>query len=76
MKPPTNSYTGYRYPAEVVSHAVWLYHRFTLSFHDVDELLPERSILVGYETVRQRCLKYGSQYAFELRRRQPWPGDE
>ena len=24
-------YKGYRYPIEVIGHAVWLYHRFALS---------------------------------------------
>ncbi len=52
MKPPTNPYAGYRYPAEIISHAVWLDHRFTLSFRDVEELLAQRGILVSYETVR------------------------
>ncbi len=32
------SYHGYRYPAEIISHAVWLYHRFCLSFRDVEDL--------------------------------------
>jgi transposase-like protein len=32
-------YAGYRYPAQIISHAVWLYHRFTLSFRVIEELL-------------------------------------
>ncbi len=76
MKPSTNPYAGYRYPVEIISHAVWLYHRFTLSFRDVEELLAERGVIVSYETVRQWCLKFGPQYAAELRRRQPRPGDK
>jgi putative transposase len=60
MKQHTNSsYAGYRYPAEVISHAVWLYFRFTLSLRDVEELLATRGIVVTYETVRQWCLKFG-----------------
>jgi putative transposase len=35
----TKMYAGYRYPPQVISHAVWLYHRFTLSFRDVEKLL-------------------------------------
>ncbi|MDX3763690.1 hypothetical protein PV684_53180, partial [Streptomyces sp. AK02-04a] len=30
------SYNGYRFPAEVIDHAVWLYHRFPLSFREVE----------------------------------------
>ncbi len=71
MESSTNPYAGFRYPAEIISHAVWLYHRFTLSFREVEEILAERGIIVSYETVRQWCLKFGSQYAGELRRRQP-----
>ena len=46
------SYRGYRLPSEVISHAVWLYHRFSLSFRDVEDLLAERGITVTYETIR------------------------
>lgn len=38
----SNIYADYRYPAQIISHAVWLYHRFTLSFHDIEELLAAR----------------------------------
>lgn len=76
MKSPTNPYAGFRYPAEIISHAVWLYHRFTLSFREVEEILAERGMVVSYETIRQWCLKFGSQYAAELRRRRPQPGDK
>jgi len=47
------SYAGYRFPAEVISHAVWLYFRFPLSLRMVEELLAARGIIVSYETVRQ-----------------------
>ncbi len=46
------SYKGFRftqgYPAEIISHAIWLYHRFSLSYHDVEELLAERGVIVTY----------------------------
>tara|TARA_R110001583_G_scaffold22377_1_gene83941 strand:- start:1210 stop:1386 length:177 start_codon:yes stop_codon:yes gene_type:complete len=42
----SNIYAGYRYPAQIISHAVWLYHRFTLSFRDIEELLSARGIFV------------------------------
>ncbi|MFT6925458.1 MAG: putative transposase [Psychromonas sp.] len=53
----SNIYAGYRYPAQSISHAVWLYHRFTLSFRDIEELLSDRGIVVSYETIRQWCEK-------------------
>ena len=55
----TPSYTGFRFPQEIISHAVWLYFRFHLSYRDVEELLAERGITVTYETVRQWCKKCG-----------------
>ncbi len=48
----TKMYSGYRYPSQVISHAVWLYHRFTLSFRDIEELLAARRIVASYEAIR------------------------
>ena len=59
----TPSYHGYRFPPEIISHAVWLYYRFCLSFRDVEDLLAERGVIVSYETVRQWSRKFGAQYA-------------
>ena len=63
------SYRGYRFPPEIISHAVWLYHRFSLSFRDVEDLLAERGITVTYETIRQWCLTFGIDYVRRLRSR-------
>ena len=76
MNQATNPYAGYRYPAEIISHVVWLYFRFTLSFRDIEELLAARGITVTYETIRQWCLKFGQSFANEVRRRLPRPGDK
>ncbi len=53
MKTTTNYYRGYRFPSEIISHGVWLYHRFCLSFRDVEKLLGERGIVISFETIRQ-----------------------
>ncbi len=68
-------YRGYRFPAEIISHAVWLYHRFCLSFRDVEDLLAERGVTVSYEAIRLWCLKFGPEYARGLKRRQGRLGD-
>ena len=52
-------YAGYRFPAEIISHAVWLYFRFPLGLRMVEELLAARGIIVSHETVRQWALKFG-----------------
>ena len=64
----------HRFPAAVIAHAVWLYHRFALSLRDVEELLYERGILVTYETVRAWVAKFGARYAAELRKREARSG--
>jgi putative transposase len=55
---------------------VWLYFRFCLSFHDVEDLLFERGVVVTYEAMRKWCHKFGQGYANQLRRRRPRPGDK
>lgn len=75
MKTNTNVYRGYRFPCEIISHSVWLYHRSSLSFRDVEELLAKRGIVVTYETIRQWCRKFGPEYARKLKRRQGRLGD-
>jgi putative transposase len=75
MNNRTPSYQRHRFPSEIISHAVWLYHRFCLSFREVEELLAERGIIVTYETVRQWCQKFGPAYAHKLKKRQGRLGD-
>ena len=69
MPPDLATYPGHRFPAEIISHAVWLYHVFSLSLRDVELILAERGITVTHESVRQWCLKYGGDFARKLRRR-------
>jgi len=64
-------YAGYRFPAELISYAVWLYFRFPLSLRMVEEMLAARGISVTYETIRQWGLKFGREFANRLRRRAP-----
>ena len=66
---------GHRFPAEIISHAVWLYHVFSLSLRDVELLLAERGVIVSYETIRRWCLKFGQDVAERLRRRRPKLGN-
>src|SRR4029453_14216182 len=69
-------YARHRFPAEVISHAVWLYFRFPLSLRMVEEMLAARGILVSHETVRQWALKFGQTFANRIRRRLPRAGDK
>ena len=75
MASQSPSYHGYRFPPEIISHAVWLYHRFGLSFRDTEDLLAQRGVTVTYETIRQWCQRFGPVYARRLRRRRGRMGD-
>ncbi|WP_201374578.1 IS6 family transposase [Ktedonobacter robiniae] len=75
-QPSVTLYKGYRFPSTIISHCVWLYFRFSLSFRDIEELMAERGVVLTYETVGQWCLKFGQTYTNELRRRRPRCGDK
>src|SRR6187402_2992327 len=74
--PSPSRYAGYRFPPEVISHAVWLYFRFPLSLRMVEEMLAARGITVSHETVRQWARKFGQAFANQIRRRLPRAGDK
>src|SRR5215213_745482 len=77
ISPATKSpYTGYRFPPEVISHAVWLYFRFPLSLRMVEEMLAVRGIVVSHKSVPQWALKFGQDFANRIRRRLPCAGDK
>ena len=69
------NYHGYRFPPEIISHAVWLYHRFCLSFRDAEDLLAQRGITVTYEAIRHWCQTFGPDCARRLRHRRGRLGD-
>ncbi len=71
-----NPYRGFRFPAEVIEHAVWLYHCFSLSLRDVETILAARGVVVSYESIREWGLRFGRLFANTLKRRRPKPGDK
>ena len=71
----TPDYRGYRFPREIIARAVWLYHRFTLSFRDVEDLPAERGITVSYETIRQWWSRFGPDSARQIKKRMGPRGD-
>ena len=76
MSTTSNPYRGFRYPAEIINQAVWLYHCFSLSLREVELILAARGIVVSYETIRAWSLRFGRTYAKTLKRRRPQPGDK
>src|SRR6266852_2580112 len=75
MSTSASLYHRHRFPTEIISHCVWLYFRFALSFRDVEELMSSRGVPLSYETVREWCFKFGQTYANRLRHKSSRPGD-
>ena len=71
-----NPYRGFPFPAEVIKHAVWLYHCFSLSLRDVEAILAARGVVVSYESIREWVLRFGRLFANALKPRRPKPGDK
>ena len=64
---------GDRFPPEIIHQAIWLYLRFTMSLHDVEDLLAERGITASYESIRRWVNHFGPLIAADLRKRRPRP---
>jgi putative transposase len=63
MQKSKSLYHGHRFPPVVIGHAVRWYFRFNLSLRGIEELLFERGVIVGYETIRRWCDKFGAGFA-------------
>ncbi len=68
-------YKRHRFPQEIIQYAVWLYHRFSLSHRDIEDLLAERGITVSYESIRLWCNKFGLKYVRRLKKKHQGYGD-
>jgi putative transposase len=76
MRTTPDPYRGFRFPAAIISHAVWLYHCFSLSLREVETILAERGVVVSYESIRAWSLRFGRAFANALKKRRPRPGDK
>ena len=76
MKRAPDPHYRHRFPAEIISHAVWLYHCFCLSLREVETILAQRGIVVSYESIRAWGLRFGRAFANALKRRRPRPSDK
>jgi putative transposase len=76
MNTSTPTDKNHRFPPEIISHGIWLYFRFCLSYRDVEELLFARGVIVTYEAIRKWWRTFGQHYANQLRPRRPKPGDK
>jgi len=70
MKSTRSRCHKHRFPPEIIGYAIWVCHRFCLSFRDVEDLLAERGIIVSYEAIRRCCWKFGTDYVRRLKKKQ------
>ena len=64
-----NLYARYRFPAEVISHCVWLYNSFSLSLRDIEKMMLYRGIEVTYESIREWINKLSLPAARKIKKR-------
>lgn len=67
---------GFRFPREVISFAVWAYHRFSLSTADVEDLLAERGVIVSREAIRLWVNRFGRHFSDCVKRDRPAAADK
>ena len=72
----TQAPKGYRYPACIIDYCVFCYHRFNLSYRDIEEMMAKRGVRVSYESIRKWCLKFSRAYTSVLRKRECKRNDE
>ena len=60
----------HRFPVSIISHVVWLYHRFNLSYRDIEEQMTYRGDILSHETIRNWCYKFANNFKNVIRKRQ------
>lgn len=67
---------GHRFPAFIISHCIWLYHRFSLSYRDIEELMFSRGVHVSCESIRRWCKKFSRYVTKTLRKKEAIRGEK
>ena len=67
---------GFRFPREIISYAVWAYHRFALSTADVEKLLAKRGVIVSREAIRLWVNRFGRHFTDCVKRDRPTAADK
>ena len=65
----SDPFKGFHSSPEIIRLAVMLYVRFPLSLRNVEDLLHERGVDIGHETVRYWWHRSGPMFAAEIRKR-------
>ena len=64
---------GHRFPVSIISHVVWLYHRFNHSYRDIQEQMAYRGIILSHETIRSWCYKFASHFKGVIKKQECRP---
>jgi transposase-like protein len=68
---PSSLHKGHRFPVEIISHCVWLYHRFPLSLRDVEQMMAQRGVSVSYNTIHFPSVRTRSDRTPQTRQLMP-----
>tara|TARA_B110000046_G_C12871419_1_gene346170 strand:- start:24 stop:728 length:705 start_codon:yes stop_codon:yes gene_type:complete len=66
----------HRFPVSIISHVVWLYHRFNHSYRDIQEQMAYRGIILSHETIRSWCYKFASHFKEVIKKQERKPKDK
>ena len=69
-------YQRHHFPSAIISHCVWLYYRFALSYRDINEMMAKRGVFVNHESIREWSLKFGTDFAKRIRHQSARSGDQ
>ena len=67
---------GYRIPWSIIHFCVYAYHRFSLSYRDIEELMFVRGLRISYESIRQWCIKFARYFTDILKKKEPARADK
>jgi putative transposase len=66
----------HRFPASIISQAIWAYHRFNNSYRDIEEQMAYRGLQVSYETIRSWSIKFADYFKEVIKKRERNPADK
>jgi len=75
LAPSRDAFKGYRFPREVISHAVSSYGRFSLSLRDVEYIFAYRGADIRNQTIHEWEQGFSPLFADVIHRNRPRPGD-
>ena len=66
-------FKGAQYPKSVILYAVYFYVRFPVSYHDLEEIMAERGVVLDHATLNRWVIKFSLLIAMEAHKRKQNP---